>query len=203
MKARLVNINFTEQERKKEKNFQLKGIMREDADKMAKRLNGKMLGNLTATPNVLQDTADLVMSLFQYMVSNTDWSSMYQHNVKLMQRGKQDPLIPITYDFDMAGLVDAPYAVVSETGGGDAIGEQNSVRDRLYRGWCRPDNVTQFVRKDFISKEDKFLAAVDALKDELPTKDIEGIKAYLGQFFKILKDDNSFRKLITSQCRKN
>jgi len=203
MKARLVNINFTEQERKKEKNFQLKGIMREDADKMAKRLNGKMLGNLTATPNVLQDTADLVMSLFQYMVSNTDWSSMYQHNVKLMQRGKQDPLIPVTYDFDMAGLVDAPYAVVSETGGGDAIGEQNSVRDRLYRGWCRPDNVTQFVRKDFISKEDKFLAAVDALKDELPTKDIEGIKAYLGQFFKILKDDNSFRKLITSQCRKN
>jgi len=128
---------------------------------------------------------------------------MYQHNVKLMQRGKQDPLIPVTYDFDMAGLVDAPYAVVSETGGGDAIGEQNSVRDRLYRGWCRPDNVTQFVRKDFISKEDKFLAAVDALKDELPTKDIEGIKAYLGQFFKILKDDNSFRKLITSQCRKN
>src|SRR5690348_193012 len=72
MKARLVNLNFTEQDRKKEKNFQLKGIMREDADKMAKRLNGKMLGNLTATPNVLQDTADLAMSLFQYMISNTD-----------------------------------------------------------------------------------------------------------------------------------
>jgi len=120
-----------------------------------------------------------------------------------MQRGKQDPLIPITYDFDMAGLVDAPYAVVSETGGGDAIGEQNSVRDRLYRGWCRQDNVTQFVRQDFISKEQKMLSAVDALKDELPPKDVESIKAYLGQFFKILKDDASFRRLVTSQCRKN
>jgi hypothetical protein len=181
----------------------LKGILIESADKAAKRLNGKMLGNITATPNVLQDTADLLVSLFQYMISNTDWSSMYQHNIKLMQRGKQDPLIPITYDFDMAGLVDAPYSVVSETGGGDAIGEQNSVRDRLYRGWCRPDNVTQFVRREYISKEEKLLSAVDALKDQLPAKDIESIKAYLGQFFKVLKDDNSFKRLITSQCRKN
>jgi len=203
LKTRLVNLDFTEEQRKKEKNFQLKGILIENADKAAKRLNGKILGSITATPNVLQDTADLVVSLFQYMISNTDWSSMYQHNIKLMQRGKQDPLIPITYDFDMAGLVDAPYAVVSETGGGDAIGEQNSVRDRLYRGWCRQDNVTQFVRQDFISKEQKMLSAVDALKDELPPKDVESIKAYLGQFFKILKDDASFRRLVTSQCRKN
>jgi succinate dehydrogenase/fumarate reductase flavoprotein subunit len=120
-----------------------------------------------------------------------------------MQRGPKDLIIPITYDFDMAGLVNAGYAVVSETGGGDAIGEQNSVRDRVYRGWCRADNVTQYVRKDFISKEEQFLAAVDGLKDELPDKQIQSIKTYIGQFFKILKDDNSFRRLITTQCRKN
>jgi cytochrome c556 len=58
------------------------------------------------------------------------------------------------------------------------------------------------VRKEFLSKEDKLLAAVDKLKDELPAKQIDDIKNYLGQFFKTLKDDNSFRKLIASQCRK-
>jgi len=202
-RTRLVHLDFTEEQRKKEKNFQLKGILIEDADKAAKRFNGKILGTITATPNVLQDTADLQLSLFQYLISNTDWSSMYQHNIKLMQRGPKDLIIPITYDFDMAGLVNAGYAVVSETGGGDAIGEQNSVRDRVYRGWCRADNVTQYVRKDFISKEEQFLAAVDGLKDELPDKQIQSIKTYIGQFFKILKDDNSFRRLITTQCRKN
>jgi hypothetical protein len=202
-KTRLVHIDFIEEQKKKERNFQLKGILIEDADKTAKRFGGKILDNVTATPNVLQDTADLQLSLFQYMISNTDWSSMYQHNIKLMQRGTNDLLVPITYDFDMAGLVDAPYAIVSETGGGDAIGEQQSVRDRIYRGWCRADNVTQYVRKEFISKEDKLLAAVDAFKDELPGKEIENIKDYLGEFFKTLKDDASFRKMVASQCRKN
>jgi len=52
----------------------------------------------------------------------------------------------------MSGLVDAPYSVVSETTEGE-IGNQNSVRDRLYRGWCRSDEVTQYVRKEFIAKE--------------------------------------------------
>jgi len=200
-RTRLVNIDFTEVQKKKEKNFQLKGILIEDADKTAKRFNGKILGNVTATPNVLQDTADVTVSLFQYMISNTDWSIMYQHNIKLMQRGNKDFLIPITYDFDMAGLVDAPYAVVSETADGE-IGNQQSVRDRLYRGWCRSDGVTQYVRKEFISKEDKLLAAVDAMTTQLSAKQIDDVKKYLGEFFKTLKDDNAFRKLITSQCRK-
>jgi hypothetical protein len=101
----------------------------------------------------------------------------------------------------MSGLVYAPYSVVSETTEGE-IGDQQTVKDRLYRGWCRSDDVTQFVRKEFISKEDKLLAAVDGVKDLLPAKQIQGIKDYLGQFFKTLKDDNSFRKLIASQCRK-
>jgi len=126
---------------------------------------------------------------------------MYQHNIRLLQRGSNDLFVPITFDFDMSGLVDAPYSVVSETTEGE-IGDQQTVRDRLYRGWCRADDVTQFVRKEFISKEDKLLAAVDGLKDQLPAKQIDDIKDYLRQFFKTLKDDNSFRKLIASQCRK-
>ena len=202
LKTRLVNIDFTEEQKKKEKNFQLKGILLEDVDKAAKRFNAKIANeNMRVLPSILQDTADLRVSLFQYMISNTDWSSMYQHNIRLVQRGTNDLFVPITFDFDMSGLVDAPYSVVSETTEGE-IGNQQTVRDRLYRGWCRADDVTQFVRKEFISKEDKLLAAVDGLKDQLPAKQIEDIKDYLGQFFKTLKDDNSFRKLIANQCRK-
>ena len=202
IKTRLVNIDFTEEQKKKEKNFQLKGILLEDIDKAAKRLNGKIANeNMRVLPSILQDTADLRLSLFQYMISNTDWSSMYQHNIRLLQRGSNDLFVPITFDFDMSGLVDAPYSVVSETTEGE-IGNQNSVRDRLYRGWCRSDEVTQYVRKEFIAKEDKMMASIDAFKDQLPAKEIENIKSYLGAFFKTLKDDGSFRKLISSQCRK-
>jgi hypothetical protein len=46
------------------------------------------------------------------------------------------------------------------------------------------------------------LASIDAFKDQLPAKEIETIKKYLGDFFKTLKSDDAFRKLIASQCRK-
>jgi hypothetical protein len=202
LKTRLVNLDFTEEQKKKERNFQLKGMFIENADVAAKRLHGKIANpSLRAMPNILNDTVDLQMSLFQYMISNTDWSSMYQHNVKLLQRGPKDLFVPITYDFDMSGIVDAPYSVVSETSEGE-IGDQQTVKDRLYRGWCRNDDVTDFVRKDFISKEDKMMASIDPFKDQLPAKEFTWIKSYLHDFFKTLKDDNSFRKLIASQCRK-
>ena len=187
LKTRLVNLDFTEEQKKKEKNFQLKGILLEDVDKAAKRFHGKIASeNMRALPSILQDTADLRVSLFQYMISNTDWSSMYQHNIRLLQRGSNDLFVPITFDFDMSGLVDAPYSVVSETSEGE-IGDQQTVRDRLYRGWCRADDVTQFVRKEFISKQDKMLASIDAFKDQLPAKEIETIKKYLGRFFQDIK----------------
>ena len=161
LKTRLVNIDFTEEQKKKEKNFKLKGILLEDVDKAAKRFNGKIANeNMRVMPSILQDTADLRVSLFQYMISNTDWSSMYQHNIRLVQRGANDLLFPSLLILTCLAFVYASYSVVSETTEGE-IGNQQTVRDRLYRGWCRADDVTQFVRKEFISKEDKLLAAVD------------------------------------------
>ncbi len=55
-----------------------------------------------------------VLSVFQYMIGNTDWSVRALHNVVLL---KEDPTalpIVVPYDFDWCGLVNAPYAVPAE-----------------------------------------------------------------------------------------
>ncbi len=58
------------------------------------------------------------MTLFQYMVGNTDWSAVRSgpddrccHNVAVFSGdgGASNSVVP--FDFDQAGLVDAPYAV--------------------------------------------------------------------------------------------
>ena len=49
--------------------------------------------------------------MFQYMIANTDWSTTFLHNAKLIQLNDTKKYIPLAYDFDMAGFVDAPYAV--------------------------------------------------------------------------------------------
>lgn len=198
LKARLVNIEFTSKQKKSDKQFKLKGIFLEDNDKLAKRFDAKIAENVRASYNALQDTADLRLSLFEYMISNTDWSAVFQHNIELIQPAKGF-FIPVAYDFDMSGLVDAPYAVVSQAG--DQQLPVNSVRDRIYRGWCRPNDLTQLVRNEFIAKEPALMGVVDELKNDLPEKDMKDVKQYLQDFFRILKDDNLFKKSIMNDCR--
>jgi hypothetical protein len=73
-KTRLVNIDLTELRRQnKTKSFTLKGILIEDVDKAAKRLNAKTI-KANIPPNSLNDTMALRFDLFQLLIANTDWS---------------------------------------------------------------------------------------------------------------------------------
>ncbi len=197
-KTRLVNVNVTELKGKKDKNFQLKGIFIEDMEKTLKRLNAKTQKNARFSPSILQDTNALRFYLFQLLISNTDWSELTQHNTRLLDLSNQK-YIMMPYDFDMSGVVDAPYALVS------AIDNEklpvNSVRQRYYRGFCRSPEVTEFVRREFIAKKVKLLSITDLLKDELSDKKIKEVKAYLESFFDILEKDNLFTYHVLDKCR--
>jgi hypothetical protein len=75
------------------------------------------------------------MSVFHYLIGNTDWSLVAApdenccHNVDLVD--KDDAIFPVPYDFDRSGLVNASYAKPAE---GARI---RKVTMRLYRGYCR------------------------------------------------------------------
>lgn len=198
-KTRLVNIDFTEVRNKHPRHFELKGILVEDLEKTAKRLRAKAREGLKISPLSMQDTAAIRFSFFQYMISNTDLSMAYQHNTKLLQLA-DGAYLSVPYDFDMSGLVDAPYAVVSQVNGVQL--DAQTVRDRVYRGWCRSPELTQFVRNEFIGKQAELLSEADKLKGDLHEKEIFEIKAYLAEFFAVIKDDQLFKTRIIDQCRK-
>src|SRR6185295_640473 len=102
----------------------------EDAGDVAKRMEGRTV----ELPRLLFKDVDpgtlMPMTLFQYMIGNTDFSIFSLHNVKIVQRPDKS-LHPVPYDFDFSGLVRAPYAAP------DKALMLPSVRDRLYRGPCR------------------------------------------------------------------
>jgi hypothetical protein len=100
----------------------------EDDDDLAARMGMKPFEGLGATfSDVSQDEAAL-MSVFMYMVGNTDWSLPYLHNIRVFQNFTS--YIAVPYDFDWSGIVDAPYAVP------DYRLNIKSVRDRVWRGPC-------------------------------------------------------------------
>ena len=53
------------------------------------------------------------MSVFQYMVGNTDWSMVRFHNVEV-SRTPRGVYVPVPYDFDWTGLVSTRYARPNE-----------------------------------------------------------------------------------------
>jgi len=195
--TRLADIKLTVRD-KRNKIYKLKGILLEDIDEVATRFHAKSLSQVFLSPSVINDTTAVRFELFQYMISNTDWSLVHQHNIKLIVQDKTK-IIPLIYDFDMSGLVDAPYAVVSQVDGESL--DVKSVTDRLYRGYCRSPETMQFVRQEYISKKEKLLALSDQLEGQLADKEIKDIKNYLGDFFSILQDDRLFKTFVLNKCR--
>jgi hypothetical protein len=70
------------------------------------------------------------VALFEFMIGNTDWFIQNRHNLEFVVVPGHNLLVPIPYDFDYSGLVNAPYAVHHTSL------ELPSVEIRYYQGWC-------------------------------------------------------------------
>lgn len=194
-KTRLANLTFVESDGKKSKTHELVTFLIEDDDLVAKRFNAKIMENLNLHPLRLSDTSSIKHDLFQYMISNIDWSTTYGHNAKIMLQ-PTNRYIPLCYDFDMSGFVNPPYGVPNEELG------QTDIRDRIYRGFCRPEPVVQTVRQHYLKVEPDVMAALAQFEKDFPPRSYTTLKKYTEDFFAILKDDNTFKKKIVEGCRR-
>ncbi|MEN0003118.1 MAG: hypothetical protein AAF798_03205 [Bacteroidota bacterium] len=75
---------------------------------LAHRLGGRLMKDKKVKTVAQNDYHRL--AIFQYMIGNTDWNISRYHNIKLIQTAAQSAPIPVPYDFDYSGLIDAPYA---------------------------------------------------------------------------------------------
>ncbi|UZD24156.1 hypothetical protein PBT90_12255 [Algoriphagus halophytocola] len=193
-RTRLVRINFLNEDDKKGEPVQLLGFLVEDDDEVAKRFDAEILENTRVIGTLLEDSSAVRHDYFQFMIGNTDWSSLNQHNMKIL-RLKDDSVIPLAYDFDMTGLVMPPYSQVSN------LLEISSVKERLYRGYCREEPMMQAIRQEYLANEKQLLEAVNDLQPLINEREIDNMHAFLNEFFDILKDDNRFAINILSACR--
>ncbi|HEX6890613.1 MAG TPA: hypothetical protein VF141_07970 [Chryseolinea sp.] len=189
--TRLLNITLEDIDKKK--THQMLGFFIEDDDIVADRFHGKVIDSTRVHPLGLHDTTTVRHDLFEYWISNTDWSSVYYHNMKLIKTQKS--YIPIPYDFDMSGFVNAPYAK-----GSAELGTTDS-RTRVYRGFCRPEPLVQYVRREYIALEPKMNDIMGQYQSYFDPKEFTSIKKYSDEFFAILKSDQKFKENILQKCR--
>ena len=199
-KTRLFDAEFFEKD-KKDKNGKtetmIKGFFIQDDERFADEHNGKEINRFT--DHKAQDAkSSVTCALFQYMIGNTDFSTVYLHNTKLFNIDKK--YVPVPYDFDMSGLVDASYAVVSEIQN-ETLPIDN-VTSRLYRGFLADDIIVQQVREEFLDKKKDVFKSIDSLKKYfLYPKDFQRSRDYVSDFYDTLADDKKFKRRISNMAR--
>jgi hypothetical protein len=139
-------------------------------------------------------------ALFQHMIANHDWSMRAGpagddccHNAKLIGAPAPGQAVPIPYDFDYSGLVDAPYAVPP-----DEL-RIRSVRQRAYRGYCAHNPQVVAAARDFRAARPQLVAAIQ----QVPGIDARAQRRAIGfidSFFADIADDRILAAKVLSRC---
>jgi hypothetical protein len=191
-RARLVRPTFYDTIRKKQTSFY--GILLEEADQVAKR-NGVSILDVRRVhgPSTELETF-LKMAVFQYMIGNTDWSVEYLHNIKAIAFDSLTIASVIPYDFDHAGIVDAPYAQPAPQL------ELASVRDRRYRGYCIADLA---LFKETIAAFNRLKSDFYAVYTSCPLLDEKYISTtlkFLDAFYEVINNPKKLKAEFTYPC---
>lgn len=189
--VRLAHITYQDI-KEKDKEVTRYGFLIEDNDIMAERNGGKISEiNMSHQDRCERNTLDM-LTIFQYMIGNTDWSIAKQHNVKLiaLENGKT---IPVPYDFDYCGFVDAKYAIPHEEL------EITSVRDRLFRGYCRVSGTYEMVIEKFNEQKNDMYDEINnfaLLNDKYKKVSIK----YLDEFYKLVNNPKHLKRYVYDAC---
>ncbi|MDX1941230.1 MAG: hypothetical protein SFU99_11805 [Saprospiraceae bacterium] len=156
------------------------GFLIEDTDEMAARLGGEEFEQMNVSTDSISAKDEAIMALFQYMIGNADWSTVMLRNVKLVLPENSDKMIPVPYDFDFAGLINASYAVPQ----GD-LG-LTSIRDRLYLGNKTNPEAMRNTLGYFYAKKEILLDMVKSF-DMLSNECRGDLILYLETFYSTIK----------------
>jgi len=167
----------------------------EDPASVAQAAGGKILKAKGAGPDDLEPMAATIAYLFQYLIGNTDFSFSGLHNAELIALPTGTNL-PIAYDFDFAGAIDATYATT------DPSISITKVRARLYRGFCTQNALVPEALKKFEAQK----AAIYALyTDKIGALLLPGVVketlSYFDEFYSIAAKPKDVERQILSNCR--
>ncbi len=171
------------------------GFLIESEEALAERLSAEVVEDRPngVHPNLIAPEVAGRVDLFQFMVGNTDYSIYSQHNVvNFAPQGAN--LIPVPYDFDWTGFVDAPYARP------DPSLDIRNVRQRVYRGLCRPGLDYAALFADFESRR---AAMATVIRELEPLDDGERSDAldFLDGFWETIGNEGRASRAIERACR--
>jgi hypothetical protein len=169
------------------------GFFLEDDDEMARRNGGQILPMVGGGLDEMDPAQLDLVAVFQYLIGNTDWSVIMIHNIRLVQVEGHPYFLPVAYDFDWSGVVNASYARPDPQLG------TRTVRDRIYRGACRPLSELGPTLARIMERRDSIRDAFATVPD-LEPKRLEDVLRYLDDGFRTIARLDDFRHEQERAC---
>jgi hypothetical protein len=193
-RVRLLHVTYIDS-KQKVKSFTQYAFLIESMTDMAARNNCVEIKNKAFANDALNKYQITFMTIFEYMIGNTDWAVGNYHNIKLMVP-KTDTLAkpyPIPYDFDFCGLVDAPYAIPDEKT------DIQNVTQRFYMGFPRTMEELEMILNAFKEKKESIILEIknfNLLNDKTQKK----VLRYIEEFYQIINNKNSIRAAFINKA---
>lgn len=172
----------------------------EDEDAVAERIAAARFEGPGVARKELEPAAAAEVEFFQFLIGNNDYSIVKGlrgerccQNVRIFRKRATGILIPVPYDFDLAGLVSAPYATAPRRL------PIHSVRVRYFTGSCLGEPAWRATVAYFNQRRAALVRAVSDL-EELSDPHRRSARDYLDAFFEIVNDEGKFRRLVADRC---
>jgi hypothetical protein len=195
-RVRLLEVSFTDADQPRHSYTQF-GFFLEPVDILAARNHSRELSSGMHTEATSRRHSTLV-AIFQYLAGNFDWAVPILKNVTLLQplNNPGAPPLIVPYDFDYAGMVNAPYAVPGEDYGIE------TVKDRVYRGFPRTAAEIALVIDTLRFYRQSFTQLITDCRPLQGFHRNEMIR-YLDEFYELTSDPAKQQEIFIRNARRN
>ncbi len=193
-RVRLLRFNFDDNS-DSIKPYKQYGFILEDVDDLAKRVDSKEVGDEKIGSEDTDRMHATLVSIFQYMISNSDWKVPVRHNIKMIRPKDSAEAKPyvIPYDFDYSGAVNALYAEPAPYLGIE------KVTDRLYLGFPRTIEEINSILKLFLQKEEEVINMISSFP-LLRKRGKEEMLPFIQDFYATIKDQAKVKKIFVDNA---
>ena len=194
-RVRLVKVTYIDT-RKPDKPFEEYAFLIEPTEFLTERTNTLEIETTGLSQKSMKQEILDRMAVFNYMIGNYDWIVPKLQNLVILSQPFSENShlgIPVPYDFDYSGIVNADYAVPPDNA------PVSSVRERLFLGLCRSEEKFEKVTDYFLGKKDAFYKVIEEFPylGERPKSDMIN---YLNTFYEDFDQRNTIVRKLLNEC---
>ncbi len=153
-------------------------------------------------PEQLDPDRQNLIHVYEYLIGNTEYSFVNRepgksccHNVDMLSADGEPPYLPLPFDYDFSGLVNAPYAQPNPHY------PIEDVRSRFYKGICANNEILPDTLERYLANRAEIESIVDEA-DFLSGRSKRTLRMDLKRFFETIASPDRVQRDLVKKCAK-